>query len=78
MRAELVEENRAFLAAVKAQVTELAQKGVIRPLPMDVFVAVVLGPMQEWARQHLDGIAKSAPRTAARELAAAAWRAVRA
>jgi AcrR family transcriptional regulator len=75
---ELLAENRAFLASVKQRITAHARAGAIREMPMDIFVAVVLGPMQEWARQHLRGIAKTGPRAAARELGLAAWSAVRA
>jgi AcrR family transcriptional regulator len=74
----LRDENRAFLSRVKAMLEIYVEEGAVRAMPMDVFVAVVLGPMQEWARQHLAGIAKSAPKRAARELGVAAWNAVRA
>lgn len=75
---ELRAENRAFLGALKERMTEYVRAGQIRPLPHDLFVAVVLGPMQEWARQFLAGTARTIPRVAITELGTAAWNAVRA
>ncbi len=74
----LVERNREFLRAMHAYVIERSNAGEIRAIPIDIFVAVILGPMQEYARQHIAGIAKSPPKRAIRELATAAWNAVRA
>ena len=75
---ELLAENRAFLLAMKQHVTEHMRGAQVRQMPMDVFVVLVLAPMQEYARQHLGGIAKTPPDQAARALGEAVWRAVRA
>lgn len=76
--ATLSEQNRLFLRALRDRVVERAEGGEIRRMPLDVLVAIVLGPMKEYASQYIDGIAKSSPSRAARELGLAAWNAVRA
>lgn len=73
-REELEALNRTLSAEVGGWVR--AQKA-IRSLPGDVFYAVVFGPAQELTRFWLGGWAPS-PRRREDELAAAAWRAVRA
>ena len=53
-----------------------AHYGVLRDLPFDVAHALWLGPAQEWVRHWLEGETRTVPRAVARELAAAAWRAL--
>lgn len=74
----LLAENRAFLGRMKELVIAHQKSGELRAMPMDVLVALVLAPMQEYARQHLAGTAKTPPARAARELGEAVWRALRA
>jgi AcrR family transcriptional regulator len=71
-RDELAEINRAFFTAVR----EWAQASGLRPLPLDLFHAVVLGPAQEWARHWLAGRGETEPAEAARVLADAAEAAI--
>jgi AcrR family transcriptional regulator len=73
-RDELAAINRAFFADVRDWI---AAQDDLRPLPFDLFEAVVLGPAQEWSRQWLAGNAETSPQRAARVLADAAWAAVR-
>src|SRR4051812_33603506 len=73
-RDELAEINRAFFAEVRAWI---ASRDDLRPLPFDLFHAVVLGPAQEWSRHWLAGNAETSPQRAARVLADAADAAVR-
>lgn len=53
-----------------------AHYGAVRELPFDLVHALWLGPAQEYARHWLAGRARTVPRAAADELAAAAWRAL--
>jgi AcrR family transcriptional regulator len=71
---ELKELNRGLAAAVGEWVEGQA---AIRPLPSEVFYAMILGPAQELTRSWLGGRIKSLRRLED-ELAEAAWRAVRA
>jgi len=70
---ELKALNRELAGAVAAWVED---QPAIRPLPGEVFYAVLFGPAQELSRAWLAGRARP-PRRIADELAAAAWRAVR-
>jgi hypothetical protein len=71
---ELRALNRDLSAALDGWVERQPQ---IRPLPREVFYAVVIGPAQEVSRLWLSGRVGSL-RKLENELAAAAWRAVRA
>jgi hypothetical protein len=71
---ELEEHNRVLAATIKGWMAERPQ---IRPLSREVFFATVIGPAQEVSRLWLDGRIPSL-RKIEDELAAAAWRAVRA
>jgi AcrR family transcriptional regulator len=70
---ELRALNRDLSSALDSWVGRQAQ---IRPLPREVFYAVVIGPAQEISRLWLSGRVGSL-RKLEGELAAAAWRAVR-
>lgn len=70
--AELKELNRSMFAAVGEW---FEQQAAIRPLPREVFYAVVFGPAQELCRSWLAGRTGSLRRVAD-PLAEAAWRAV--
>jgi len=71
---ELKQLNRGLAAAVAGWVEA---QPAIRPLRGEVFYAVVIGPAQELSRAWLGG-RMQAPGQLEDELAAAAWRAVRA
>jgi AcrR family transcriptional regulator len=72
------EAERTFLRTLKRCVAGHVEKGRIRPLAMDMLIAIVLGPATEWGRQWLAGSALSKPLEARRTLADAAWAGVRA
>jgi AcrR family transcriptional regulator len=72
--AELRALNRDLSTALDGWVE---RQGEIRELPREVFYAVVIGPAQEVSRLWLSGRVASLRRLEG-ELAAAAWRAVRA
>lgn len=48
--------------------------GVLRRMPVELYVALLLGPAQELSRHWLGGRIALDPRDAAAELSAAAWR----
>ncbi len=68
--------NEGFYAAMGARFSAQVQAGAIRRLPRSVYVALLVGPCQEWARMvlrdgsnpHMDEVADA--------LADAAWRAL--
>ena len=52
------------------------ESGALRRLPLDLFNSALIGPSQEFARHWLAGRTKTSIKTAERELAEAAWRAL--
>jgi AcrR family transcriptional regulator len=70
---EIRELNRHALRATAGWLDEQVAAGRIRPIPFDVFYAVLIGPAQEFCRHWLDGRLRTSMRTAEREFAAAAW-----
>lgn len=75
---ELQTQTRSFLRGMRDAIARFVESGELRRVPLDLFIVVVLGPMQEYARQHLAGTAKTPPQRAAKELGRAAWAALRA
>jgi AcrR family transcriptional regulator len=73
---EIAQLNRRALAATSRWFDEQVAAGQIRPIPFELFYAVLIGPAQEFCRYWLDGRMRTPLRTAERELAAAAWRAL--
>jgi AcrR family transcriptional regulator len=74
----LRELNREFFAAVKEWLAPHVRRGTVRDLPGDLLDAVLLGPVQEFARHWLAGRTRTAPARAERILSAAAWNALKA
>lgn len=76
---ELLEENAEFLAVVRSWLDRRMTAGELRPLPFDLVVALLIGPLHHWARSALfRGIPSAASvRLASAEIAEGAWRALR-
>lgn len=72
--ATLRERNRAFFGAVEAWLAPHVEAGRVRRLDVDVLHSLLIGPSQELCRHRLAREASPALRSAARPLAAAAWR----
>ena len=70
---EIRELNRRAFRATAGWLDEQVAAGRIRPIPFDLFYAVLIGPAQEFCRHWLEGRLHTSMRTAERELAAAAW-----
>jgi AcrR family transcriptional regulator len=70
--------NRDFFADVRRWLEPHVARGVLKRLPDELYIAVIAGPSQEFARRWLAGQAKTDIAQAARDLADAAWRALRA
>ncbi|MFZ5564949.1 MAG: TetR/AcrR family transcriptional regulator [Thermodesulfobacteriota bacterium] len=65
--------NAAFAKSMSAWFAKHIESGDIRPLPRDVFIALLLGPCQEFARMAVSGYAKTDVTAAAGKMAAAIW-----
>jgi AcrR family transcriptional regulator len=69
--------NRRLFAEGGALLEPLFESGELRPLPLELFNAVLVGPSQEFARHWLAGRTRTPIKTAERELAETAWAALR-
>jgi hypothetical protein len=72
------EQNHAFMERVTAWVLPHIDSGVLRALERELYVSILFGPSQDFARRCLQGKARSDVATASRELGEAAWRSLRA
>lgn len=68
--------NRVLFARVLGWMAPFVRERQLRKLPMELWVAVILGPASEYARDWLAGRARTAMSEAQRVLAEAAWQAV--
>ena len=76
---EMLEENEAFLGVVRSWLERRMSAGELRPLPFELVVALLIGPVHHWARSALfrGSPSASAVKLAATEIAEGAWRALR-
>ncbi|HEV3283142.1 MAG TPA: TetR/AcrR family transcriptional regulator [Solirubrobacteraceae bacterium] len=75
--ARVREINRAFLPRVGEWVRRQVEAGALRPLPLELWEPVLLGPCQELSRLWLAGHVRTPLKAAERELAETTWRAVK-
>lgn len=68
--------NRAFGMSVAAWMAPHVAERRLRTLPVDLFIAQILGPAQDYVRGRMSGRGGAAPEEAAKVLGAAAWRAL--
>jgi AcrR family transcriptional regulator len=73
----LRELNRPFFAEVKSWWDTHVHYGTVRSLPLDLVIALWIGPAQEYTRHWLAGQVRRVPRAAADVLADAAWNALK-
>ncbi len=70
--------NHEFFAALRRWLDPHFRRGVLKPLPEELYIAVISGPSQEFARRWLAGRARTDITQAAKVLADAAWNSLRA
>jgi AcrR family transcriptional regulator len=74
---ELVAENDEFLAVVQGWLSRRCAARQLRPLPFDIVVALLIGPIHHWVRASLhDGRLGDVDQAVA-ELGEGAWEALR-
>jgi AcrR family transcriptional regulator len=76
-RSELQEMNRAFFEDVLTWWQTHVHYGALRALPLDLILALWIGPAEEYTRHWLTGHVKRMPRNVANVLADAAWNALK-
>ncbi|MFO1393920.1 MAG: TetR/AcrR family transcriptional regulator [Steroidobacteraceae bacterium] len=74
LAADIAEVNRRFGRELAAWMAPHVAAGRLRALPLDLFIALLLGPAQEYVRGRMSGRDSSVPDDAIHELGAAAWR----
>ena len=74
---ELREANREFFTTVLAWWDDGVERGELRALDLDLAHSIWLGPALEYCRLRLGGRTRIAPGRTERELADAAWKALR-
>jgi AcrR family transcriptional regulator len=76
-RGELRDMNRHFFDEVLSWWQTHVHYAAVRALPLDVIIALWIGPAQEYTRHWLSGRGKRVPRTVEDVLADAAWTALK-
>jgi len=74
---ELVAENDEFLAVVRGWLSRRCAAGELRPLPFDIVVALLIGPIHHWVRASLHAGRLGDVDQAVVELGVGAWEALR-
>jgi AcrR family transcriptional regulator len=75
---ELRSMNRAFFGALAEIIERHVEAGEIKPMPRELFHAVVMGPAHEYSRTWIAGRQRVPLSEASKLLAEASWDAVRA
>ena len=73
----ITEANRTFSAGLGRFLSIQVEAGLLRTLPRELYIAILLGPCQELARLWLSGSEGVDLETAVEEIAEAAWQALR-
>jgi AcrR family transcriptional regulator len=73
---ELHQLNARFAFGMAAWFQKHIKDGRLKALPRDIFISLLLGPAQEYARQYLAGYGVSDIDTAVRQIAQGVWAAL--
>ncbi len=77
-RARLKEIHRSYITSVFSWFAPFVEAGEMRVLPVDAYVPLISGPIQEYVRRWLSGQHANAPQKVRALFADAAWNAVKA
>jgi len=69
--------NRSFIAGISEWFAFHVKEGAIRKMKWDLYVAILLGPCQEFSRIYLSGQNSSTVDEAVEELALSAWSSIK-
>ena len=76
-RVRLEEIHRSYITDVFAWFAPFVERGELRLLPVDTYVPLISGPIQEYVRRWLSGHHAHSPREVESLFADAAWNAVK-
>lgn len=73
---QLQGDTADFIRPLLRRIKPAIEAGILKPLPPELLLSLVLGPVQTWLRMHRAGSSKLAPELAARKLSDLIWDAV--
>jgi len=73
---QLQDDTADFIRPLLRRIKPAIDAGVLKPLPPELLLSLVLGPVQTWLRMHRSGRSKLAADVAARKLSDLIWDAV--
>jgi AcrR family transcriptional regulator len=76
-RGRLHDIHRAYITAIFTWFAPFVERGEMRALPLDTYVPLISGPIQEYVRRWLSGHCRTSPRQVKELFADAAWNAVK-
>ena len=76
-RRRLKELHRSYITAIFTWFAPFVERGEMRVLPIEAYVPLISGPIQEYVRRWLSGHHPNGPRTVKDLFAEAAWNAVK-
>ena len=76
-RRRLHEIHRAYITAIFTWFAPFVERGEMRILPIETYVPLISGPIQEYVRRWLSGQHRKSPRQVKALFAEAAWNAVK-
>lgn len=65
-----------FIRPLLRRIKPAVEAGVLKPLPPELLLSLVIGPVQTWLRMHRSGSSRLNPDVAARQLSELIWEAV--
>ncbi|MBI9075958.1 MAG: TetR/AcrR family transcriptional regulator [Desulfatibacillum sp.] len=74
---DLTLQNKESYPALWAFIRRHIKAGALRDLPPDIYATLLIGPCQEFTQLWVSGRSSSSLETVKREIASAAWRALR-
>lgn len=72
----LQDDTADFIRPLLRRIKPAIDSGVLKPLPPELLLSLVIGPVQTWLRMHRSGSSRLNPDVAARQLSDLIWEAV--
>lgn len=73
---QLQDETADFIRPLLRRIKPAIEAGILKPLPTELLLSLVLGPVQTWLRLHRTGSSKLDAGNAARKLSDLIWEAI--
>ncbi len=73
---QVQDDTAGFIRPLLRRIKPAIEAGMLKPLPPELLLSLVIGPVQTWLRMHRAGSSKLSPDIAARQLSDLIWDAV--